>query len=87
MRATFERRGTEIPRRPPIALTAEFAADLNHVRQWSAFTKNIGVEAPPGLGVAMDKISEFVLPPAITAASEQPFNQRWKPQNRWQPVR
>jgi hypothetical protein len=38
MRATFERRGTRIPRRPPIALTAEFAADLNHVRQWSAFT-------------------------------------------------
>jgi len=87
MRATFERRGTGIPRRPPIALTAEFAADLNHVRQWSAFTKSLGVEAPPGLGVVIDKISEFVLPPAITAASEQLFNQRWKPQNRWQPVR
>ncbi len=87
MRATFERRGTGIPRRPPIALTAEFAADLNHVRQWSAFTKSLGVEAPPGLGVIIDKISEFVLPPAITVASEEPFNQRWKPQNRWQPVR
>lgn len=87
MRATFERRGTRIPRRLPIALTAEFAADLNHVQQWSAFTKNLGVEAPPGLGVVIDKISEFVLPPAITAASEEPFSQRWKPQNRWQPVR
>ncbi len=87
IRATFERRGTGIPRRPPIALTAEFAADLSHVRQWSAFIKSLGVEAPPGLGVVIDKISEFVLPPAITAASERPFNQRWKPQNRWQPVR
>jgi hypothetical protein len=87
MRATFERRGTRIPRRPPIALTAEFAADLNHMRQWSAFTKSLGIEAPPGLGVVIDKISEFVLPPAITAASEELFNQRWKPQNRWQPVR
>jgi hypothetical protein len=87
MRATFGRRGTAIPRRPPIALTAEFAADLNHVRQWSAFTKSLRVEAPPGLGVVIDKIAEFVLPPAITAASEEPFNQRWKPQNHWQPVR
>jgi hypothetical protein len=63
VQATFERRRTEIPRRAPIALTAEYAADLNHVRQWVAFTKNLGVEAPPGLGVVIDKISEFVLPP------------------------
>jgi len=86
VRATFERRGTGIPRRLPIALTSEFAADLSHVRQWVAFTKSLGVEAPPGLGVVIDKISEFVLPPAIAAASEQPFDQRWKPQNRWQSV-
>jgi len=30
----------------------------------------------------IDKISEFVLPPAIAAATEQPFNLQWKPQNR-----
>ena|ERR1700733_438358 len=46
VRATFERRRTEIPRRAPIALTTEYAADLNHVRQWGAFTKSLGVEAP-----------------------------------------
>ena len=57
MRAIFERRGTGIPRRPPIALTAEFAADLNHVRQWSAFTKSLGVEAPPGLGRFNDRLA------------------------------
>jgi hypothetical protein len=77
---------TGIPRRSPIALTAEYAADLNHVRQWAAFTKSLGVEAPPGLGVVIDKISGFVLPPAIAAATEQPFNQHWEVQNRWQPV-
>jgi hypothetical protein len=86
VRATFERRGTGIPRRSPIALTAEYAADLNHVRQWAAFTKSLGVEATPGLGVVIDKISEFVLPPAIAAATEEPFNQHWEVQNRWQPV-
>jgi hypothetical protein len=39
LRATFERRGTVIPGRFPIGLTAEYAADLNHVRQWAAFTE------------------------------------------------
>ena len=58
VQATFERRRTEIPRRAPIALTEEYAADLDHVRQWVAFTKSLGVEAPPGLGVVIDKISE-----------------------------
>ena len=32
VRAAFERRRTVIPRRSPIALTVEYAADLNHVR-------------------------------------------------------
>jgi len=75
-----------IPRRSPTALTAENAADLNHARQWAVFTKSLGAEATPGLGVVIDKISEFVLPPAIAAATEQPFNQQWEFQNRWQPV-
>ncbi len=60
----------------------EYAADINHVRQWAAFTKSLGVEATPSLGVVIDKISEFVLPPAIAAATVQPFNLQWKPQNR-----
>jgi predicted nucleotidyltransferase component of viral defense system len=87
VRATFERRKTEIPRRAPIALTAEYAADLNHVRQWGAFTKSLSAESPPDLGIVIDKISEFVLPPAIAAATEQPFIQHWEVQNGWQPVR
>jgi predicted nucleotidyltransferase component of viral defense system len=87
VRATFERRGTVIPGRSPIALTVEYAADPNHVRQWAAFTENLGVEAALGLGVLIDEVSEFVLPPAIAAATEQPFNEHWKPQKRWQPVR
>jgi hypothetical protein len=62
------------------------ATDPNHVRQWAAFTKGLGVEAPSGLGVVIDKIYEFVLPPAIAAATEQPFNQHWEVQHRWQPV-
>lgn len=87
VRATFERRGAVIPRRSPIALAVEYAADLNHVRQGAAFAKGLGVEATPGLGVVIDKISAFILPPAIAAETELPFNQHWEVQNRGQPVR
>ena len=45
--------------------------DLGHVRQWAAFTENLGAEATLGLGVVIDEVSEFVLPPAIAAATEQ----------------
>jgi hypothetical protein len=87
MPSTVCGRGTVVPRQSPIALTVEYSADLNHVRQWAAFTKSLGVEATPGLGVVIDRISEFVLPPAIAAATELPFNQHWEVQTRWQPVR
>jgi hypothetical protein len=50
-----------------------------------AMPKSLGVEAPSGLGAVIYKISEFVLPPAIAAATEQPFNKQWKGQNQWQP--
>lgn len=61
------RRGS---RRNAVALTEEYAAHLNHVRQCAAFTSSLGIEAPPGLGVVIDEIAEFVLPPAIAAATE-----------------
>ena len=87
VRATFERRGTLIPGRSPIALTMEYADDPKHVQQWAAFTGRLSAEATPSLGVVIDEVSEFVLPAAIAAATAQSFNQHWKPQNRWQPVK
>jgi len=48
VRATFERRGTLIPGRSPIALTMEYADDPKHVQQWAAFTGRLSAEATPG---------------------------------------
>jgi Nucleotidyl transferase AbiEii toxin, Type IV TA system len=84
VQATFDRRGTAIPQRSPIALTAEYADDLNHVRQWAAFTERVGVETIPGLGVVIDEVTEFILPAALAAATKQSFNQHWQPHGRWQ---
>ena len=87
VRATFERRRTVIPGRTPIALTIEYADDPSHVQQWAAFKGRLSAEATPSLGVVINEVSEFVLPPAIAAATEQSFNQHWKPQTRWRPAR
>jgi len=87
LRATFERRGTVIPEGPPVSLTVEYAADPSHVRQWAAFTGSLGTEPIGDLGVVIEEIAEFVLPPAIAAAIEHPFNQYWKSQSRWRAVR
>ena len=82
--ATFNRRGTVIPREPPIALTTEYSDDLSHVRQWSAFTGRLGTGAVPGLDTVIDEVIEFVLPPVLAAATTRPFNQHWSPHDRWQ---
>jgi predicted nucleotidyltransferase component of viral defense system len=86
VRATFERRRTMIPERTPIALTEEYADDPIHLRQWAAFTKRLATDPTPGLGVVIDEITEFVLPPAMAAAIAKPFLWYWKPRSRWQPV-
>lgn len=83
MRATFDRRKTTIPERCPIGLTTEYARDPVHIRQWAAFVGRLGGEVTPGLDIVMEDVAKFVLPPACAAAASQPFNQRWKPENRW----
>jgi Nucleotidyl transferase AbiEii toxin, Type IV TA system len=86
IRATFKRRATAIPGGSPVGLTAEFARDPAHTRQWAAFTARLGAGAFPPLSEVIDEIREFVLPPATAASANQPFMRHWKPNERWQPV-
>jgi predicted nucleotidyltransferase component of viral defense system len=78
IRATFERRGTALPNATPDGLSAAFAKDSEKVRQWKAFIERepLLVEAP-SLGVAIDEIAKFVLPPIDTAVSNARFRRRW----------
>lgn len=84
LRATFDRRGTAIPKQSPVALSAEYSDDPSHARQWKAFTERVGTTAVPGLGILIDEVAEFVLPPVFAAANVQPFERRWKAPYRWQ---
>ena len=45
--ATFERRGTAIPKDVPDALTPAFANDATKQRQWAAFVRDLAADVPP----------------------------------------
>lgn len=69
IRATFDRRGTEVPTEPPSALSSEFAQDADVNDRWTAFVRRTPLLiAPPPLVDLVDELQDFVLPPARMAA-------------------
>lgn len=78
MRATFTCRGTEIPKEPPLALTAEFAGDREKNTQWNAFLRKNKLTASPFPEI-IPRLHEFLMP-VIQAQSKE---QTWKPAQGW----
>lgn len=64
--ATFGRRGTAVPTKPPDALTPEFAADEQKQQQWRAFVENVAVD-PGSLAHVLASLSKFLMPHAKIA--------------------
>jgi predicted nucleotidyltransferase component of viral defense system len=83
IRATFDRRATALPGSVPVGLTAAYAEDSSHARQWTAFSKRIGGEKPPALVDVVAAVREFVWPPAHAAFESAGFPRRWTPQSAW----
>jgi hypothetical protein len=84
IRATFTRRETAIPTSTPIGLTAEYGKDSVHARQWAAFIKRIGADAPSALEAVVEAVAVFVLPPLHAVSASQAFDRTWTPQSGWQ---
>ncbi len=59
IRATFRRRGTALPDGLPPGLGDEFANDAAKRRQWDAFVRRNGLQAPP-LPEVVSELAEFV---------------------------
>jgi len=55
IQATFERRGTDIPRETPIGLSDDFVNDELKVRQWGAYVASIDRE-----GLPLDTVVEVI---------------------------
>ena len=83
IRATFERRGTPVQRRP-LALTPAFADVEAKPEQWRAFLRKNGLKEIE-LAAVVSEIAAFLAPAIDAAADNRPFTAVWPPGGPWQP--
>ncbi len=83
--ATFERRGTPVPRERPTALTVEFSENKRVKRGWLGFLgkDSIGQEKL-SLAQVVKLLGKFLMPPAKSIADNEPFNRVWSPGGPWE---
>lgn len=80
VRATFERRKTDIPSQPPIALTTDFADAPGKNSQWLGFVKKTrALDAPATLAEVIEVIRPFLLP-LLDGARAQKLEATWHPE-------
>jgi predicted nucleotidyltransferase component of viral defense system len=66
IRATFDRRKTEIPADRPDALTEAFANDQTKIKQWTAFVQDVAIH-PGALLDVVESLATFLMPHAEVA--------------------
>ena len=76
--ATFTRRQTALPDAPPLALRAEFAADLAKQRQWSGFIARNRL-ADTDLDHTIGLLYTLLWSPTQVAASASTATAQWSP--------
>ena len=84
IRATFDRRRTELPSGVPFGLTDEFAQDTQKQTQWQAFLGKNRLEALE-LEMIMAALRDFLLPPIAAANADNRFPQFWPAGGPWTP--
>jgi predicted nucleotidyltransferase component of viral defense system len=84
IKATFERRGTALPTKVPVALSDEFSDDPGKKTQWAAFLRRLGLEAVgTPLAEVTIALNEFLLPPVLAAGRAESFDRTWPPAGPW----
>jgi len=84
IRATFNRRDTEIPTTTPTALSAEFVKDEDKRKQWTAFLIRSRLEKPDvSLAEVIEKLRLFLAPPLKAAASGTVLPRSWVAGGPW----
>lgn len=87
LRATFARRGTELPSEDeePVALTPRFGDDRTKQLQWAAFLRKgrMVAEPKPNLPDILAVLQTFLMPPANALVSDGAFHGHWQPGGTW----
>jgi predicted nucleotidyltransferase component of viral defense system len=78
LKATFDRRNTELPLTAPLALTPEFYQEQTKQSQWNAFLKRSQLmeQAAPLDKVAV-LLQNFLMPPTLAASKDESFEMHW----------
>ena len=85
LRATFDRRQTALPERPPLALTNTFAGDRPKQTQWRAFLRKGKLTAEPiALPAVIQVLAPFLMPPSAAIRAGRPFPMHWPPSGPWE---
>ncbi len=82
IRATFERRGTDIPPDLPFGLTDEFARHEQKHVQWAGFQRKNVLEPMP-LTTVIEALREFLLPVLTALAAGNVFDRQWRAGAGW----
>lgn len=87
IKATFGRRGTEVPSGAPLALTDEFSRDPQKAKQWQAFLKKSGLDHDQATlhAVAAD-LTRFIIAPLRAVHGSQNFALTWPKGGPWSPA-
>jgi predicted nucleotidyltransferase component of viral defense system len=84
IKATFDRRNTQIQRSEPSGLSDEFASDSDKLTQWKAFLKRTGLE---DIGVDLPQVIHvlrtFLVPPIVAAVQGEIFDLAWTNGGPW----
>ena len=83
IRATFERRQTELPTVAPVALTASFYAEPNKAVQWQAFLRRNQFDRDMTLSQIAQVLETFLMPPTLAAGRADTFTAHWLPGGPW----
>jgi hypothetical protein len=84
IRMTFDRRGTKMPAREPVAFTSEFYEDDGKKKQWTAFcTRNATYVTKTELKEVIENIKRFLVPVSGTLLNDSTFTERWEPGGPW----
>ena len=84
IKATFQRRKTDIPSETPMALTEELSRDNTKNIQWNAFIRKSGIE-PKGLlfEEVLSLLRTFLLPVLKVTAEQSRVPNHWKAGGPW----
>lgn len=84
IKATFARRGTQIPIDVPIALSEAFAEDPGKATQWQAFLRRTGLEERGvELSQVIIELRLFLIPPILAVSKGEALTKSWVDGGPW----